>query len=233
MRTTFVFLVLIFGLAQTLLAQNRQITTPPTPGVTFEIAEQPGCPIDISLNDRLASRVPAAPLNIKNVGPSKIAAFVLQLVGDPYTMTQTVIVGVKGLDPGATHLQALPHSRQSGSQIPILSVDYVQYADGTTWGADVNERSKEVRSYLDGQALALKRLYELLGGEADPDITKALNVFGGSSFSMPVFPDRKEHRDDFPIGYEGVVNMVRHSRGKDPQRSEDLAHKLESMPKTQ
>jgi hypothetical protein len=114
---------------------------------------------------------------------------------------------------------------------PAVSVDFVRFTDGRTWGEDSLGRSKQIVAYLEGRSLALSRLNELLVGHDDTEIRKAFDVFGASSFSEPnLFPGGRGPRnmDWRSRGYEEVLNILRRT----PRSSEfarDLARRIEVM----
>jgi hypothetical protein len=114
----------------------------------------------------------------------------------------------------------------------VVSVDYVHFADGRTWGEDSLGRSKHVAAYLKGRGEALARLQEMLVGQDATDIYRALDAFSSASFAEPNLPTGRQPRYvDFSVrGYEEVINILRRMpRGTELAR--ELANRLEAATK--
>src|SRR5688572_10332742 len=92
------------------------------------------------------------PLKVRNDSGSAVAAYVLGVDVEPFGLNQMVIIGPKGLAAGEARIQAVPMSNyREGSAKPAVSVDFVQFADGKTWGEDSLGTSKHVAAYLKGR----------------------------------------------------------------------------------
>lgn len=210
--------------------QTRPAATAVIPSVTFEILDQSDSPLHVSVDEKLASLMPGAPLRFTNNGTSSVSAFVLLIKTGKHEQSYTAFIG-KGIAPAASHVQSVsmpPMPRETDQ--PGVSVDYVQFDDGRSWGDDTLGKSKSVHAFLEARGLALSRLKELLAGEDDADFMKAIDIFRSSSFSEPVLPaGRPPHGPDFAAkGYEDILNILRRM----PKRSDEakeLARKLELM----
>jgi hypothetical protein len=209
------------------------VPLPMPPMVDVDIREQADSPIHLTVDEAAKGRMPGTPLKVRNDSGSTVAAYVLRLDLEPFGMNQMVIVGPNGLAAGDARVQGLPVSHyREGTAKPVLSVDYVQFADGKTWGEDSLGRSKNVAAYLKGRGDALARVQEMLAGQDAADINRALEVFSSSSFAEPNLPTGRAPRYvDWSVrGYEEVVNILRRMpRATD--LAKDLANRLESMTK--
>jgi hypothetical protein len=218
---------------QTRTVTSRAVPLQLPPAVDVDIKEQPDSPIHITIDETIKGRIPGTPLKVRNDSGSVVAAYVLRVDGEPYGLSEMVILGPKGLAIGEARLQALPMSRyREGSAKPVVSVDHVQFTDGKTWGEDSLGRSKHVSAYLKGRNEALARLQEMLVGQDATDINHSLDVFASSSFAEPNLPAGRPQRyvDYYVRGYEEVINILREMR-RNTELANDLAHRLETMSK--
>ena len=201
--------------------------------VDVEIREQVDSPVQLSIDEAVKGRMPGTPVKVRNDGGSVVAAYVLRVDVEPFGMGQMVIVGPKGLAAGDARVQPLPVGNfREGSSKPVVSVDYVQFADGKSWGEDSLGRSKHVAAYLKGRNEALARLQEMLAGQDAAEILRALDTFGSASFAEPNLPAGRPPRYiDYSVrGYEEVINILRRMP-RNTELGRDLARRLEEMTK--
>ena len=197
----------------------------------FEIREQPDSPLRLVAFKDPKRPLPGSPITIRNDGGSVIVAFVLRVDVEPYGISHVVFLGQKGLAVGESKVQGMGMPRLiDDTAKPAISIDYVQFADGSSWGDDALGKGKAVKDFLAGRALALSRLKELLAGQDDSDYQRTFDVFSSSSFSEPNLPTPRGPgiMDWGARGYEEIINLLRRM----PRRSEeakDLARKLEIM----
>lgn len=218
---------------QRIVTSTMAVPLPLPPRMEVEIRDQPDSPIHLSVDEAARSRMPGTPIKVRNDGGSAVAAYVLRLDVEPYGLNQMVIVGPRGLAIGAVRIQGLPTMNlRGGSSKPLVSVDHVQFMDGTTWGEDSLRRSKDVAAYLKGRNEALARLQELLAGRDATDVNRALDTFSSSSFAEPNLPPGRPPRYvDYSVrGYEEVINILRRMP-RNSELSKDLAARLEAMMK--
>ncbi len=210
------------------------VPLPLPPPVDVELREQPDSPIHLTMDTGLKVRMPGTPLKVRNDSASTVAAFVLRIDVEPYGQNQMVVLGQKGLPVGESRFQGLsiPPGRE-GTPKAVVSVDYVQFIDGRSWGEDTLGRSKNVAAYLQGRSLAVTRIREALAGRDGTDIDRVLDTFGSAGFAEPNLPAGRAPRyvDYTARGYEEVINILQRM----PRNSElglELARKLEAMPLT-
>lgn len=233
---------LLFGIAlfaSTALSQVKSATAtmgvpiPLPPPLELEIRDQPESPVQLVIDRKAAGRLPGSPLTLRNVGSAAIAAVVLRVDVEPYGLNQMVILGTKGLGIGESRLHGIsaPRTRsEDEARKPGVSIDFVRFVDGRTWGEDSLGRSKDVAAYLEGRSVALKRLEELLVGNEDSDFKRAFDVFGASSFSEPNLPAGRPARnvDWTSRGYDEVLNILRRMP-RNTDLAKDLARRIEIM----
>ncbi len=210
------------------------VSIPLPPPADVEIRDQPDSPIHLTVDDALKGRMPGAPLKVRNDSSSTVAAYVLRVDVEPYGYNQVVILGQKGLTVGDARVQGLApwNNRDGSSPKHAVSVDFVQFADGKTWGEDSLGRSKDVAAYLKGRNETLARLQELLVGQDATEINRALDVYGSSSFAEPNLPTGRPPRyvDYAQRGFEEVINILRRMP-RNTELGRDLANRLEASMK--
>ena len=217
-----------------IMTSTVEMPVPMSGPVDVDIREQSDTPIRLAVDETMKGRMPGTPLKVRNNSGSVVAGYVLRVDFEPYGLNEMVIVGPKGLAAGVARAQALAMSNyREGSAKPVVSVDYVQFADGTSWGENSLGKSKDVAEYLKGRNEALARVQEMLAGQDATDVNRAFDVYSSSSFSEPnVLPGGRAPRyvDYYVRGYEEVINILRRL----PRNSElgkDLANRLETMSK--
>jgi hypothetical protein len=164
-----------------------------------------------------------------NAGDKPIQAFVLVVDADRGKQVHTTIRPVKMIGTDEFVFENAGIFKEGKF---TLSIDYVEFADGMTWGGDQFGRSKYINAYLTGRNLAITRLKDLLGGTIPDDFQKLLDAFGSYSVSEPA----NIHRPDMSnrqtlLGYREVITMLRRSN-KRTEEAQDLARKLELMENT-
>ena len=196
----------------------------------FDIRNQPDSPLRLFIDRQLPR--PGSPVTVRNEGVATVAAFVLRVDVEPYGMNKMVILGPRGLGVGQSVVEGLAtRVLDEKAPKPVVSVDYVQFADGQTWGEDSLRKGKDASAYLQGRALAMSRLEKLLAGQDDSEVKKMFDVFGGSSIAEPnmPIPGRPSRDIDYSVrGYEEVIRLLR-GTPRNSDQAKDLARKLELM----
>jgi len=225
-----VSIVVILFVAVCAFGQSRQGSTATIPSVPFEILDQSDSPLQINVDEKAGRLMSGAALRVTNNSASNVNAFVIRIKGGGSEQNYLVFV-VKGIAPRSFHLQgaSIPKVTE-GEERPVVSIDFVHFDDGASWGADTLGRSKDVQAFLAGRALALSRLKELLSGQDDSDFMKSIDAFRSSSFGETVTSvHRAPQKMDFGMkGYEEIINILRRMSSRTDE-AKDLARKLELM----
>jgi hypothetical protein len=209
------------------------VPIPLPPAVDVDIRDQSDSPIHLTVDEAVKGRFPGTPLKVRNDSGSAVAAYVLRVDIEPYGLNQMVILGPKGLAVGDSKVLGLPMTNfREGSAKPVVSVDYVQFVDGSSWGEDSLGRSKNVAAYLKGRNEALAHVQEMLAGQDATDINRSFDVYSSSSFAEPNLPAGRPPRYiDYSVrGYEEVINILRRMP-RSTELGRDLANRLETMMK--
>ena len=226
-----VLATLILGATVFSFGQTQTGATAVIPSVSYEIVNQPDCPLNISIYVRMAARTSTAPLRITNNDSSTVTAFVLHVDGGP-RLDHSYIVFVtgktgKGLASGEVRTVAVSVRADPENTVkPVISLDYVLFVDGKTWGADSIGRSKEIKAFINGHDLAVKRLKKLLLDKDNTDFIRAIEPYGSSSSGAPV--SNSYVTDFYARGYESVIKGLRRM-SKRADEAKELARQLELM----
>ena len=231
---TFASFVFIFGLAGMLFGQTQRAVMPtPPPQAAIEIVEQPGSPLKFSVDEQAVARfLPVAALKVTNVGKQGVRAYVIRIDDGPGHYAIQFLF--QPLEAGADRVEIIPafsNANREGTR--QVSFDVVEFADGTTWGADALGKSKKITDFHRGRNIAIARLKELIGDQDPTDFMKTIEVFKSSSFGGQITsPDPREDNLDYAIrGYEQIISLLRKSPRR-PDESKELARKLELMQST-
>lgn len=229
MKTTFLTAIVTLVWATNIsLGQNIPAATAPIPSIPYEIINQPDSPLSPSVDDRIGSGLPGGFLRLKNEGTSSIKAFVLSTRADDQTSSLVVFLGSKGLLPGKTHLEGVMIRKvPENARLPAISIDYVRFADDTSWGPDSLGQAKEIDLFLDGRSLAIKRLEKLLDGQDSSDFFNEIEKHTSSSFGVTFrIGENPSAYDFFTRGYQEIIDILRRMKKRNDEALR-FARKLE------
>jgi hypothetical protein len=119
-------------------------------------------------------------------------------------------------------------SWKAGEKLTV-EIDFVLFADGSTWGPDIFGKGEILKDFRKGYELALDRVLKEAGGEPNPQIDKLLETTIGFHFAADIPSSGREPMKSRPpvaIGYDGVIAIL--GRGDEAARS--IANKVRSMP---
>jgi hypothetical protein len=181
---TATILFALFGVTDSVLSQTRQVTASVAQTVSFEILEQPGCPFAIS-TDNSSSLYSRIAVRLTNSRDQNVTAYVMRAKSKSVDHSEMVIYRT-GIAPSKVHVQSISGAKyaQSKGEIAVLSFDYVEFADGSSWGEDTLGKSKQIADFNRGRQLAITRLRSLGGNLDKPEILKLLTIAGSSGAMM-------------------------------------------------
>lgn len=206
--------------------QENTIAPPTLPEIKYEILQQPGCPLGITVRGLKILGSPSLTLKLENTSDRLIRAFVLVVEGESQKSVYISIRPGKSIEPGSFVLQGASAGKEKKV---FLSLDYVEFADGTSWGADAMQRSGQVAAYFKGRQLAITRLKEMLNADEAAEFLNLLNIlffYTQSERAEAVLRDALKTQT--LRGYRHVIEHLRKMRVKTEQ-ARDLARKLELM----
>lgn len=190
-----------FGQATPYKIQNQ------TPLVA-KVTPQNDSPLQISIIEVDNSDITSQNIvySIKNVGNKPIRAYTL--IGSEIVSTSYLIklFQVDGLDKGEM-------SNIKEGQEVFLSVDYVEFADGTSWGNDSQGKSKEMASERAGRKEAIKQLKDIIKSGNRSALT---NLFSQevTNLTVPVLELNQtvDWQRGFQRGYRSVISILKRNK---------------------
>lgn len=104
----------------------------------------------------------------------------------------------------------------SGNEPYSLTVDYVSYSDGTSWGADTQGQSETIAGYFAGQAKAVKAIRIYLDDRQLSAITDLIKLQQSAGVPIDVDSTRNaKWQTGFRDGYNGVLSHLRFALEKE------------------
>src|ERR1035437_587582 len=232
-------------------SQNKAPDQQEVPAVTYEIADQPGSPLKLEVLG-INSFAPSTPTNlppnarinwdtvpnktltakIENVGMTPVRGFVIVVQSEKARTASIVVFGSRLFQPGQSQ-PSFPINLVATAHLTI-SVDYVEFGDGGSWGDDTSKRSQMVTRFFEGRDLAISRLKEILVNYPEPEyFLKQLDAFraSGTSDALPA-PSPFMMKRQFDGGYNTVLQALRNP-SKRVAEGQEIARKLELMQQAQ
>lgn len=192
----------------------------------INIVDQPDSPLRLSVDTRLTKAFLPNNISLKltNVSDKPIIAYSMLTDGERY---QNVHVNprTKPIQPSEGFNRGFGTAKQTHAS---YSIDYVLYADGTSWGADRYERSKQIALYFQGRTAALELLKRLVALYRNPqDFINQAYTFGGYLSADPAGPPNPATMGvQIRRGWEHIIWRLR-AFEKRSEEAAELADKLE------
>lgn len=213
-----------------------------------EIADQPNCPLKVEsmkvdasphiLPIGLTGQYQRATFDLRNVAEKRIVGYVIVILGENVRITTTSPVVTKSFKASGIRPRTLwiKDSKSTEPQTLTLSVDYVRFADGTSWGEDSAKTSVVIEAAIDGVRAVLKDLMEPPGAnERAARIKQKLSVTDILTLK-PEIPEtfKKAHGSMrmFEVSYRGTFSSLQTftflASGPFLKRFDELAALIES-----
>lgn len=113
-----------------------------------------------------------------------------------------------------------------------LSIDYIEFADGSSWGIDKEETSKEIAGEREGRIAAIKQLKDSIKNQNMTSSYNGKNLLEQDvrelSIDIPKTNQSDKWKAGFRGGYKAVISLVQMSNIKETQT---LMQKLDEMEK--
>lgn len=204
--------------------------------VKAAVMEQKDSPLRITIvnvdNSPLSYQVIIS--SLQNVSNKPIRAYTL--LGDGSKSSGKVITSsftTELLQAGQSVINSFDLERQSikEGETVLLSIDYVEFEDGSSWGNDNQRKSKALAGEREGRKVAIKQLKDLLKNQnlsSASDITNLLKDLEEITVYVPDVNQSDEWKRGFRLGYKSVVSILQGIEGK---KIEKLTQKLDEMEK--
>jgi len=213
----FVFTAIVSGcLTFAVDGQTRQSDERPD----IVVIDQPDSPMRL-----VPAPTSTAPymLRYSNVGDRAVRAFVLVTEHAPFDSIQTHWMG-QPFEPGKdtnSNFGPANHTR--------LYFDYVLYADGTSWGSDKFERSKEIAHFYEARATVIERLTFFAAVYPDAkDFLQRIDQFGSTTSYDTFGPPKPQKLEEHArIAWDQVIRELRYN----PRRAKEAAEIADPLEK--
>jgi hypothetical protein len=167
---------------------------------------------------------------VQNISNKAIQAYAIleEIGGGRGGTTGATVVnlgkGTKFLQPTQTRLETCDLPSQNGPATSLtLSVDYVEFDDGTTWGKDTRRSADYLAGQREGKRATLKKFREVREKSGDPAIEELLNR-KDAEVVVPPAGHSAEWEYGFRVGHNTALRQLRgvHSKGGVPELISEL-----------
>lgn len=202
--------LLVPGVGEGMFARTNPSVPVPQPSPTLIVQNQPQSPLVISAPRYVSNpQGPEIALDVTNVSSKKIRAFAIkQVVGQGVSAQSSVYLinldlSLSELPPNYSKTHYSTFEQSSGLEnLVSLAVDYVQFADGTSWGDDSAKSAERVA----GQRAAGEILTSKL--TASLDSIEAENVQSLLRFEAANLEPKQEASDEWKVGFRTGLQAV-------------------------
>ena len=205
------------------------------PDVKVKLLEQKDCPLQITFINVDNSSLSNQTINysLQNLSNKSIRAYTL--IGNAKNDGKIITVSftTELFEPNKYEFNNLFLERETikKNSSATLSVDYIEFEDGSSWGADSQGQSKEIAGEREGRKAAIKELKESIKRQNSTDVLmnllkqdiKKINV------SVPNTKESDQWKKGYRLGYKAVISVL-----QDLDKSEDAnlhLKKLDEMEK--
>ncbi|HEY0427454.1 MAG TPA: hypothetical protein VGC76_06575 [Pyrinomonadaceae bacterium] len=128
-------------------------------------------------------------------------------------------------------INSLPIERQNikEDEPVILSIDYVEFEDGSSWGTDSRGKSMEINGEIEGVKTAIRQLKDLIKNQSADSLAALLKQETQEiTVDVPDINQSEEWKKGFRMGYRTVISILQRV---DKQTTENLARRLDELEK--
>jgi hypothetical protein len=216
-------------LASVAFGQSPMVAPPSRAEMAVEVAEQANCPLKLSIKV-LDGPMPVIDFEPSTLSNKSIIGYIIVGSGE----TKKTIVGTaRPGDPVERDTKSWPGGMVMHDQKHVIVfVDYVEFADGSSWGEDAYKQSGRIKQFVRSWSLGMERLREIVKTYEDPEFFIHRGMISGrTSWSGPVMPNADMPRlppgfDD--AGYDTILRNLRLHVKRDDE-AQEIARKLELM----
>jgi len=197
-------------------AQSKPLILPNEP-IEVSIKSAPSDPLQITLEavDNSSEIFQTVRYSVQNKSFKFVGSSVIMFTDGGSKAGQTTVSSFSFLVPGQTYLSAIREERYNlrGGNNRVLSVDFVLFADGTSWGSDSGGYSAMVYGQIAGKAEAVRHVRSLLESNDRPELSK---LFGADASEIQPPKPSEEKADEkwnrgYASGYRSAISMLRRS----------------------
>lgn len=204
--------------------------------IKVEVIEQKESPLRITVVDvDNSGRVHQEIIcSLQNVSDKSIRAYVLLADGQKSNRGGKIIIhyfSIKLFHAGESSTTSMPIERVNiqNDETISLSIDYVEFSDGSFWGADRERKSQTIAGERAGKKAGITYFRELIKNGDSVGITNSLRQdITEINVEVPDKNQTEEWKGGFQTGYRTVVSILQKITD---QKAENLSKKLNELEK--
>ena len=221
-----VVLSMMAFLPDSLLAQESNKPAQEFDGI--DVSQAPDCPLRIV--DRYSRGRGLYAYRMLNTGKKVIRGYVLVWDGDrPPNIRFAAIFSRDDLFRPGTYQwgeEMIEGNYVPNDGVSSIKIDYVAFADGSSWGPNKEQRSVGIDGAIEGRRAAISDLKDLATRNDWYEITRLLNITGDLAVKAPDATRPLNWRRGYDMGYWGAVLWL--ARYKDAG-AEAIVTQLDTM----
>jgi hypothetical protein len=219
-------------------AQTSDNITKDQAPIVPEIVKQKNCPLAITVVnvDNSALSFQKADLVLQNVSNKSVRAYVLLGQAKTTGKINTYSFATKSLRANEFHESEVFLEREAirESKQLFLSIDYVEFEDGSSWGVDSQGFSKNISGERAGRLAAIRELKNIIIANDVGNLTKLLDQ---EITEITVdLPESGQSESDgwkkgYKTGYKTVFSVLQSHREKEIERLKAQIDEMEKLAK--
>jgi hypothetical protein len=205
--------ILLAGFLLNSFGQSSGRDTRNQPPLKVEVAIQDNCPLRLTVInvDNSPSWYQAVNYAVQNASGKPILGYVILASGKHTGQIVTGFFPIKSFRAGDSHAEemSIEHVNIRPDEVLSLSIDYIEFDDESSWGADTQGQSEHMAGGRAGVIAAAKQFIDLIKKRQFAALTPFLEK-KLVDIVVP-FPDKvqsEKWRQGFDGGYKGIVSVL-------------------------
>jgi len=210
-------IILVGILLYTVYAQTTDEVLRNQTLLVVEVVKQKDCPVSFTIVnvDNSAPSFQRVNFNVQNISTKAIRAYVLtgQAKTTGKIITDSFITSL--LNPGLFQGEEISLERKAikESGRMFLSVDYIEFQDGSSWGVDSQGFSKRIAGERVGRVAAINRIKDLIARKNLVDLDGLLGQeISEMEIETPDSGQSDEWKKGYRTGYKAVFSILQRSK---------------------
>lgn len=235
-KYSFAFIMFFnFGLGiffiNNLLAQEREVDYKDQQPLKTNIVLQKDSPLRVTVNNVDNTNISFQKVNftVQNISDKKIRA--ITILGNSKSSGKIVTTSFNNFfQPGEIVFKEIDIEREviEESKNISISIDYVEFSDGSFWGSDTQRKSEDFAGERAGKLLAVSELKEIINN------TNELKNFLGKEITEIEPKFNKQNQTEqwikgFRGGYRNVISVIQRNKEKDSSEILKILNSIEDV----
>jgi hypothetical protein len=224
------FVVAATALLSSVYGQSQSVERSTQVDTVVEVADQSGCPLKLTAK-LIGGRLPVIDIAPHTLSDKPIIGYILVQNGE----TSKAVFGIaRPGDPVVKDTRNRNYGMGAALEEKhiVVSVDYVEFLDGTSWGEDAFKHGAGIKQFVRAWSLAMTRLRDITMEYKEPEFFVRRGTLGGTAtWSGHVAPNGMPPpvpRGLEDGGYDSVLRNLRLRTDREAE-AQEIARKLELM----